>query len=532
MSVLCTPLRVEQAALRGAGRSMRLVHTGMGPRRAAAAAAALSHGTDPVVIAGVAGALAPHINPGDVVVASEVRAGTPTAPTLPNSTAELFARLRRALLLSSGTGELGASSGTGGVGAPAPPSSVAVASAPLLAGALRRLGLTVHVGPICSVSRIGDAPAGSGALAVDMESLQLTTAGSPFAVVRTIVDTVDHPLWQLGTLRRGVTALRSLQVCGPALELWAAATGPRDVLLAAPRSFCAGVARAIDTVDRALARYGAPVYVRRQIVHNAHVVRELQDRGAVFVDEVEEVPAGSVLVFSAHGVAPTVRREAAAGGHTVIDATCPLVTKVHSEIRRYARQGNTVFLIGHPDHEEVQGSRGEAPEDVIVVPDVETARRVRPRDHSQVAYTMQTTLAVDEAEEIARVLRDRFPALSAPRSDDICYATTNRQRAVRAIARQVDLVLVVGSPNSSNSVRLVEVAQREGVPAYLVDDVSEIDLRWLAGRTRVGITAGASAPSHLVNEIVHCLGGLGPLRAGESQLIDEDVTFALPKEVN
>jgi 4-hydroxy-3-methylbut-2-enyl diphosphate reductase len=204
---------------------------------------------------------------------------------------------------------------------------------------------------------------------------------------------------------------------------------------------------------------------------------------------------------------------------------------VHTEIRRYARRGNTVFLIGHPDHEEVQGSRGEAPEDVIVVPDIETALQVRPKDPEQVAYTMQTTLAVDEAEQIAAVLRERFPTLSAPRTDDICYATTNRQRAVRAIAREVDLVLVVGSPNSSNSVRLVEVAQREGVPAYLIDDCSEIDLHWLAGRQRLGITAGASAPPHLVDEILHCLGGLGPVTAKESQLIDEDVTFALPKEV-
>src|SRR6185312_3555240 len=288
-------------------------------------------------------------------------------------------------------------------------------------------------------------------------------------------------------------------------------------------------ARAIDTVEAALRRYGPPVYVRHQIVHNAHVVRDLQNRGAVFVDDVEAVPEGSVLVFSAHGVAPTVRAGAAARTPTVIDATCPLVTKVHTEIRRYARRGNTVFLIGHPDHEEVQGSRGEAPEDVIVVPDVETALQVRPKDPEQVAYTMQTTLAVDEAEQIAAVLRERFPTLSAPRTDDICYATTNRQRAVRAIAREVDLVLVVGSPNSSNSVRLVEVAQREGVPAYLIDDCSEIDLHWLAGRQRLGITAGASAPPHLVDEILHCLGGLGPVTAKESQLIDEDVTFALPK---
>ena len=484
--MLFTPLRVEQAALRGAARSMAVVRTGMGPRRAGATAAATQ--ADAVLVAGVAGAQAAHVHPGDVVVASEVR-------------------------------------GSGG--------TVEIPSAPLLAGALRRLGLTVHVGPIRSVPGIAWKVTETvpQALAVDMESAQLAPASAPFAVVRAIVDTPDHPLWHPGTLRRGITGLRALKACQPALEQWAAATGPRNVLLAAPRSFCAGVARAIDTVEGALRRYGPPVYVRHQIVHNAHVVRDLQNRGAVFVDDVEAVPEGSVLVFSAHGVAPTVRRDAAARTPTVIDATCPLVTKVHTEIRRYARRGNTVFLIGHADHEEVQGSRGEAPDDVIVVPDVETAQQVQPKDPARVAYTMQTTLAVDEAEQIARLLRERFPALSAPRTDDICYATTNRQAAVRAIAREVDLMLVVGSPNSSNSVRLVEVAQREGVPAYLIDDCSEIDLRWLAGRARVGITADASAPPHLVDEIVHCLGGLGPVTAKESQLIDEDVTFALPKEV-
>ena len=486
-TVLCTPLRVEQAALRRAGRSMQLVRTGMGPRRAAATAATLPN-TAPVLVAGVAAAQVPHIHPGDIVVATEVR-------------------------VSAGL--------TG---------SVKIPSAVLLAEALRQLGLRVHLGAISSVPQIARRPVADGSLAVDMESAQLAVHDRPFAVVRAIVDTPEQPLWRLGTLRRGVTALRTLTACRPALEWWAAATGPREVLLAAPRSFCAGVARAIDTVEAALRRYGPPVYVRRQIVHNAHVVRDLETRGAVFVEEVGQVPEGSVLVFSAHGVAPTVRRDAARAG-TVIDATCPLVTKVHSEIRRYARRANTVFLIGHPEHEEVQGSLGEAPEDVIVVPDIETAQRVQPRDPAKVAYTMQTTLAVDEAEQIAAVLRERFPALSAPRTDDICYATTNRQHAVRAIARQVDLVLVVGSPNSSNSVRLVEVAQREGVPAYLIDDASEIDLRWLAGRARLGITAGASAPPHLVDEIVHCLSGLGRLSTSESQLINEDVTFALPKEV-
>ncbi|MBV9163723.1 MAG: 4-hydroxy-3-methylbut-2-enyl diphosphate reductase [Pseudonocardiales bacterium] len=504
---------------------MRLVHTGMGPRRASATAAALATSTDPVLVAGVGGGLAPQVRPGDVVVASEVREASRAENALrpPSSASELLSRTRAALLSNSAIGGLLADSASG---------SVEVPSAPLLAGALRRLGLTVHIGPISSISRLARTPIVDGALAVDMESAQLATADVPFAVVRAIVDTTDHPLWRLGMPRRGVRALRTLRACQPALEWWAAATGPREVLLAAPRSFCAGVARAIDTVHHALRRYGAPVYVRRQIVHNAHVVDELAARGAVFVDEVDQVPAGGVLVFAAHGVAPAVRQDAAARELTVIDATCPLVTKVHSEIRRYARRQNTVFLIGHSDHEEVQGSLGEAPEDVIVVPDVDTAQRVAPRDPSRVAYTMQTTLAVDEAEEIAGVLRDRFPALSAPRTDDICYATTNRQRAVRAIAGQVDLVLVVGSPNSSNSVRLVEVAQREGVPAYLVEDVSEIDLGALAGTTRLGITAGASAPPHLVDQIVYCLGGLGPVTMTELRLMEEDVTFALPREMS
>jgi 4-hydroxy-3-methylbut-2-en-1-yl diphosphate reductase len=492
-TVLCTPLRVEHAALRPAARSMRIVRTGVGPRRAEIVAARLKATRGPggpVLVAGVGGGLDPGIRPGDLVVASEVR----------------------------------------GAGPP-----VGVPSAALLAGALRRLGLTVHVGPVRSGPRIvrtAGPVAADGSLAVDMESYQLAGAGGPFAVVRSVVDTVEQPLWRMGTPARGVRALRALRACVPALEQWVAATGPREILLAAPRSFCAGVARAIDTVEAALQRYGPPVYVRRQIVHNAHVVRELQGRGAVFVEEADEVPPGAVLVFAAHGVSPAVRRAAADRDLTVVDATCPLVTKVHTEIRRYAARGDTVFLIGHADHEEVQGSLGEAPSDVVVVEDAEAAARVQARDPERVAYTMQTTLAVDEAEQIADVLRDRFPHLAGPRTDDICYATTNRQLAVRAVAREVDVVLAVGSTNSSNSRRLAEVAEREGAAAHLVDDVSEIDLRWLAGARRVGITAGASAPPHLVDQVVTGLAGLGPVTVREIRHTDEDVTFALPKEVS
>jgi 4-hydroxy-3-methylbut-2-enyl diphosphate reductase len=446
----------------------------------------------PTLVAGVAGSPRADIRPGELVVASSVR-------------------------------------GPDG-------QSVDVPSAPLLAGALRRLGLTVHVGEILTSATILRPSSGGhpgGALAVDMESSALAPpAGTPFASVRAIVDTPAHPLYRFGTLSRGLGALRTLRTAAPALAQWIAATGPREVRLAGPRSFCAGVARAIDTVDRALERFGAPVYVRRQIVHNAHVVRELQARGAVFVQEAEEVPPGSVLVLAAHGVAPAVRQQARERELRVVDATCPLVAKVHTEVRRYTGRGDTVFLIGHAEHEEVEGTVGEAPNDVIVVTDAEAARRVQPPDPDRVAYTMQTTLAMDEAEDIAGILRERFPKLAAPRTDDICYATTNRQRAVRAIAEDVELVLVVGSANSSNSRRLVEVAEREGVPAHLVDDVTEVDLRWLAGVTKVGITAGASAPPHLVSQLVHCLEGLGPVDSRESRLVDEDVLFALPREVS
>jgi 4-hydroxy-3-methylbut-2-enyl diphosphate reductase len=304
------------------------------------------------------------------------------------------------------------------------------------------------------------------------------------------------------------------------------------VLLATPRSFCAGVERAVTVVERALERASGPVYVRRQIVHNAHVVADLEDRGAVFVQEVGEVPEGATVVLAAHGVAPGVREDADRRGLAVVDATCPLVTKVHSEVRRYSRRGDTVFLIGHADHEEVVGTRGEAPHRVVVVEDAEQAERVQPADPERVAYVMQTTLAVDEAEQVATVLRRRFPALSAPRSDDICYATTNRQRAVREIAAASDLVLVLGSANSSNSQRLAEVAEREGTPAHLVEDASAVDLRWLAGAARVGVTAGASAPPHLVDDLVTALGGLGPLAVRSAAGAVEDVLFALPKELS
>jgi len=491
-AVICTPLRVERTALRGTGA--RVVRTGMGKDRSAAAVGALAaNGSVPLLVAGVGGGLAADLAAGDLVVATEVRGGD--AP-------------------------------------------VESPSAPMLAAALRRLGLRVHTGPIVTTPTLNGKPKQRDepvALAVDMESAYLAPAatGRPFAAVRAIVDSPDRPLLRAGTPARGIAALRTLRRAAPALEQWVAATAvAREVLLASPRSFCAGVERAIDIVDRALDRYGPPVYVRRQIVHNAHVVRELQDRGAIFVTEVDEVPEGSLVVLAAHGVSPAVRDEAADRNLSVIDATCPLVTKVHAEVRRYAGRGDTVFLIGHRDHEEVEGTYGEAPANVIIVEDLEEARRVAPPDPDSVAYAMQTTLAVDEADEIAHVLRARFPSLAAPRKDDICYATTNRQSAVRAVAQKSDIVLVVGSTNSSNSKRLVEVAEREGTPAYLIDDAGEVDLRWLAGTSRIGLTAGASAPPSLVDGLIHALSGLGPVTVRETQVVEEDVHFTLPKEVS
>ncbi|MDU0294149.1 4-hydroxy-3-methylbut-2-enyl diphosphate reductase [Saccharothrix longispora] len=300
------------------------------------------------------------------------------------------------------------------------------------------------------------------------------------------------------------------------------------VLLASPRSFCAGVERAIDIVDRLLDQRGGPVHVRKQIVHNTHVVAELEARGAVFVDELDAVPDGATVVFSAHGVSPAVREEAERRGLDVVDATCPLVTKVHAEARRYAARGDTVVLIGHAGHEEVEGTLGEAPDRVVLVETAADVAALEVPDPARVSYLTQTTLAVDETAEVLDALRARFPALRGPSSADICYATTNRQDAVREVARDADLVLVVGSANSSNSVRLVELARRGGVPAHLVDDVSDIDPAWLEGVRVVGLSAGASAPPRLVDEVVEALGARD---VEVRETTSETIRFTLPAAV-
>ena len=303
------------------------------------------------------------------------------------------------------------------------------------------------------------------------------------------------------------------------------------VILAAPRGFCAGVDRAIDIVNIALELYGTPVYVRKEIVHNAHVVQELRGRGAVFVDELDEVPDGARVIFSAHGIGPAVRAQAAAKGLRVIDATCPLVTKVHLEALKFAREGRVILLVGHAGHDEVIGTMGHAPGQMVLVGSVEEAEQVQVPDPERVAVITQTTLSIDDTLEIIAVLKRRFPKAVFPPKDDICYATQNRQMAVKEMAGSVDLLLVIGSPNSSNSMRLVEVAQAVGVRAYLIDDISEIDPRWLEGVRTVGITAGASAPEHLVQETVAFFQPMGVSRVEELDGIREDVVFALPPEI-
>ncbi|WP_027140101.1 MULTISPECIES: 4-hydroxy-3-methylbut-2-enyl diphosphate reductase [Pseudofrankia] len=496
--VVAAPMRVEAMAASRSGlpADTVVVRTGMGPERASRANQAVRAAKpDAVAVVGVAGGLAPRVRPGDVIVASEVRTGDGTV-----------------------TGRC--------------------PSAPLLAGELRRAGLTVHVGPVVSVPRlaVGTARAelaATGAVAVDMESAYLSPSatGRPFAVIRVIVDTAAEPLGRLDLARRGLAGLRTLRRLGEPLGAWAAAVGQRRVLLAEPRAFCAGVERAIEVVERALEIHGAPVYVRKQIVHNTHVVNDLASRGAVFVDELDEVPPGATVVFSAHGVAPSVRTHANDRQLSVIDATCPLVEKVHAEARRFTARGDTVLLIGHSGHEEVDGTLGEAPERITLVESAEAVGSIEVEDPERVTYLMQTTLAVDEAEEVVDALKDRFPAIVGPGSADICYATSNRQNAVRRVAAEADLVLVVGSENSANSRRLAEVSRRDGTASHLVESVDEVRLEWLVGADTIGISAGASAPPNLVAALSDALAGLGATSVSTRSIGTESIAFTLPKEV-
>jgi 4-hydroxy-3-methylbut-2-enyl diphosphate reductase len=308
-------------------------------------------------------------------------------------------------------------------------------------------------------------------------------------------------------------------------------SAPDKLLLAAPRGYCAGVDRAVQTVERALDLYGAPVYVRKEIVHNKHVVEQLRERGAVFVDQETEVPEGETVVFSAHGVAPSVHRNAEGRGLRTIDATCPLVTKVHVEARKFAEQGYTIVLIGHAGHEEVEGTMGEVPESIVLIETEADVDELDVPDPDRVAYISQTTLSVDETMAIIARLRERFPNIVGPRTDDICYATTNRQAAVRQMARECDLVLVIGSANSSNSNRLVEVARDHGAEAHLIDSEAGVREEWLEGKRVVGISSGASAPEELVQRLVEFFRSRGTDDVSEFEVVQEDVRFMLPREI-
>jgi 4-hydroxy-3-methylbut-2-en-1-yl diphosphate reductase len=305
----------------------------------------------------------------------------------------------------------------------------------------------------------------------------------------------------------------------------------RKIILLKPRGFCAGVVRAIDVVKIALDLYRAPIYVRKEIVHNRYVVDELREAGAIFVEELSEVPEGGRVIFSAHGVSPSVRKEAIDRGLQVIDATCPLVTKVHLEAVKFAKQGYTIVLIGHRDHDEVIGTLGEAPHSMVLVSDVDDVNRLEIRNPERVAYLTQTTLSLDDTKEIVKRLIERFPKIVGPKTQDICYATENRQLAVKAVAPLCQALLVVGSQNSSNSRRLVEVCEKSGVPAYLLDDKSEIEAEMLEGVETLAVTAGASAPEHLVQELIAYLQDHGYSNVEEAEIKDEDVRFTLPADL-
>ena len=302
-----------------------------------------------------------------------------------------------------------------------------------------------------------------------------------------------------------------------------------EILLAQPRGFCAGVDRAIEIVERALQQFGAPIYVRHEIVHNAYVVEDLRSKGAIFIEDLDDVPAGNTLVFSAHGVSKAVRAEAASRGLTIFDATCPLVTKVHVEVAKMRRLGCEIIMIGHDGHPEVEGTMGQAEEGMHLVETVDDVAKLNVQDPHKLAYVSQTTLSVDDTADIIAAIKAKYPHVIEPKKGDICYATTNRQEAVKFMAPQVEVVIVVGSPNSSNSNRLREVAEKKGTPAYMVDNASQIDPQWLLGKQRIGVTAGASAPEVLVQAVIDRLKELGACSVRALEGVEEHVTFPLPK---
>ena len=495
--LLFAPMRFEARALSGRDPSTVVVRTGIGPAKARNAAERCAADQSPlaVAVAGVAGGLRPGMTPGTLIVADRVI----------DADGKMVAELP---------------------------------SAGLLAANLASRGLKVEIGTVVSTDRVVHGQQGRrdlaalGAVAVDMETATILTEAwqCPVAVVRAVADTPERELRSVAALAAGRKALSALRSAAPVLEEWAAAAGTRKVLLAGPRSFCAGVERAIETVERSLARFGPPVYVRRQIVHNRHVVEELETRGAVFVHELDEVPDGATVVFSAHGVSPSVRSTAEARGLHVVDATCPLVAKVHHEVNRFAGRGYQVVLIGHAGHDETEGTLGEQ-EGITLIENEDDVEALAVEDPDKLAYITQTTLAPADVSHLVGALSRRFPAIVGPHAADICYATQNRQQAVLAMADDCDLLVVIGSQNSSNTARLVEVATKAGCPAVMVDDENDLKLDWLKDARTVGVTAGASAPPILVERLVDALGGLGTVEVEERSVRVENVNFPLPLEV-
>lgn len=492
--LVLAPLRLEAWALRSGEPELTVMNTGAGAR---ARLSTPAHAPGAIAVAGVGGGLAPGLSAGDLVVADRV-------------------------LDESGE------------------TTLILPGATLLAAALARQGLSARVGPVISTTRLvrGQARrrelAATGALAVDLESATLCDQAAawpaPVCVLRAVADTTGRELLSPNLVPDGYKALRALRAAAPVLAQWGRCARARTVLLAGPRSFCAGVERAIETVRRSVERFGAPVYVRRQIVHNAHVVADLERRGAVFVRELDEVPDGATVVFSAHGVAPSVREEAARRGLEVVDATCPLVAKVHTEARRFRDRGYQVVLLGHAGHDETEGTLGEVP-GISLVQSPDDVASVVTEDPTRVAYITQTTLAADDVEATLSALRERFPAMVGPHASDICYATQNRQDGLKAIASECDVVLVVGSTNSSNANRLVEVAARSGVVAHLVEDERDLALEWIERADTIGLSAAASTPEYLVQRIVEAVGALGPVQLQARSLRSESVNFSLPPEV-
>lgn len=517
--LVLAPLRVEASALRRAGGARHVVVTGMGPA-AAQAFRDRDHAADgPVAVAGFCGSLRDGVEPGDIVVANEVRGPTgvvtlPSAAAVSHSLRQAGLKVHVGSILSTDHVVRGSERTEC---AADDPLAVDMESFWLVSGVQARHDAAAArraVGAVGAAGAAGDVGTAGTAGAADHGGQSTSIARAGTAVVRVVSDSPGSGFGPYGLVASGLKGLRSLTQIGGCLEAWAAAVGARTVLIAAPRSFCAGVCRAIDITEQALAESGAPLYVRREIVHNKHVVDSFRDRGVIFVRELSEVPQEQAVVFAAHGVSPAVRADAQARGLKTIDATCPLVARLHKRARMLVDQGCLVVFIGKKGHDETEGVVGEASDSIVVVEDQGDIDQLASAN-APVATLTQTTLVPHEVEGLLAGLRARFPHLKAPQTSDVCYASRNRQAAVRRVAPKCDWFLVIGSTNSSNSKRLMEEAERAGTPAALVDDESDIDLARLVGVRTLGLTAGASAPEVLIERMLAFLRSLGPLEIRE-----------------